>query len=149
MKSVLRLALLSVVVSCFAVGAVRMAVGQAVNYSSHRAAQGTAIRLNVHASGNKVTCKPAPPPVIKVIEPPKFGTFTVRRGQLNTDKLGQCPRVKLPAQVVFYKSRVNFVGKDRLVYGTTSANGQREVFDITIEVKAGPKSTGGKKSNRI
>lgn len=142
MRSLLRLVLVPVAVCLVEGGSLGAAVGQAANYSTHQAVQGAALRLNVHASGNKITCKPAPLPVVKVIEPPKSGTLTVRQGQITTDKLGDCARVKLPAQIVFYTARSDFVGRDHLVYGVTNANGQAEVFDMTIEVKEGPKPSG-------
>lgn len=113
-------------------------LGQSVSYSSYTVVQDQELRLNVHASGNKATCAAAPLPAVKVIEPPKSGTLTVRRAELTTDKLAGCPRVKLPAQAVFYRSRSDFIGKDMVVYGVTNAAGGAEVFNITIEVTKGP-----------
>lgn len=143
MRSVLRFALVPAVVCVAASGIPGAAFGQTANYSSQQALQGTPLRLNVHASGNKITCAPAALPIIKVIEPPTSGTLTIRQGEMTTNKLGNCDRVKLPAQILFYTARSDFIGRDHLVYGLTSANGQGEVFDITIEVKEGTPS--GKK----
>jgi hypothetical protein len=135
MRSALRFTLVPVVACVAASGIPGSALGQTANYSSQQAVQGKPLQLNVHASGNKVTCAPAALPIIKVIEPPTSGTLTVRQGEMTTNKLGNCDRVKLPAQILFYTARSDFVGRDHLVYGLSSANGQAEVFDITIEVK--------------
>ncbi|EJW09430.1 hypothetical protein A33M_1349 [Rhodovulum sp. PH10] len=126
------------------------ALGQAANYSTREAVQDTSVRINVHASGNKASCSPAALPTITVLTPPKSGTLTVRRGELTTNKIAGCPRLKLPAQVIFYRSRADFVGTDRVVYGMAPANGKPEVFDVTIEVKERAREPGpGTKGDRI
>lgn len=59
------------------------------------------LQLGYHASARK-NCTPAPQPTIRVIEAPKSGTLTVRKGVISTDKVAGCPGLKIPAQVVFY-----------------------------------------------
>jgi hypothetical protein len=40
-----------------------------------------------------------------VLEAPKLGLLTVRKGVLTTDKVAGCPGLKIPAEVVFYRAR--------------------------------------------
>ena len=65
-----------------------------------------------------------PLPVVRVIEAPKSGMLTVRRGELKTDQVAGCPGLKIPAQVVFYQARVGATGSDHLVYEVTTPTGE-------------------------
>ena len=114
-----------------------VALAQATNYTSAETTSGTPIRLTYHASAHK-NCTPAPPPTIKVTEPPKAGALVVRRGMLATGKVPGCERIKAPAQVVFYNPKEGYVGSDHVIYEVTDSNGQMTTYDTTITVKAGP-----------
>jgi len=128
-------------VSCAAVSLVAtVAFGQATNYMSVEATSGKPVQLSYHASAHK-NCTPAPLPTIRVIEPPKSGMLTVRKGVLTTDKVAGCPAVKTPAQVVFYLARVGYSGPDHVNYEVTDENGEVNTYDVTITVKAAPASS--------
>jgi hypothetical protein len=116
------------------------AFGQAANYTSVEATSATPLQLSYHASAHK-NCTPAPLPTVRVIEPPKSGTLTVKRGLLTTDKVSGCPAVKVPAQVVYYQARAAYTGPDHLNYEVTSENGEVATYDVTITVKAAPVTT--------
>jgi len=107
------------------------------NYTSVEAISGKPVQLTYHASAHK-NCTPAPPPTVRVIEPPKSGTLTVRRAELTTDRVAGCPAVKTPVQVVFYQARAGYEGPDHVNYGVTSENGEVATYDVTITVKAPP-----------
>src|SRR6266436_522194 len=81
------------------------------NYSSVEAVSGKTLHLNNHASVNK-DCSPAPLPTIRLIDRPKSGTFTVRRGTLRGAQVAHCQNLNIPVQGVFYTSRPGYMGED-------------------------------------
>jgi hypothetical protein len=128
--------LLTAVVLSTIVGFVSVpAIAQTVNYSSAETTWDKPVQLNFHASAHK-NCTPGALPTVRIIEPPKSGTLTVREGTLTTDQVSGCPPIKTPARVVSYQARTGYVGPDHLVYEVTSENGEVATFDITINVKA-------------
>jgi hypothetical protein len=57
------------------------ALAQDVNYTSVEATSDKPVQLSYHASAHK-NCTPAAQPTIRVLEPPRSGTLTVRGGVL-------------------------------------------------------------------
>jgi hypothetical protein len=117
------------------------------NYTSFEATPGKPVQLGYYASTHK-DCTPAPLPTIRVIEAPKFGTLTVRRGVLTTSNIQGCPRLKISAQVAFYQARTGATGSDHLVYEVTNPTGEVGTYDVTINIKEAPKPirpSGGSK----
>jgi hypothetical protein len=119
---------------------VSTALAQAANYTSIEVPAGKPVQLTYHASAGK-NCAPAPPPTVRVTQPPKGGALIVRKAVLTTDKIAGCPRLKTPVQVVFYQARANYAGPDHVRYEATDANGQVTSHDVTITVKAAPAPT--------
>ncbi len=115
------------------------AFAQATNYTSVETTAGNPIRLSYHASAHK-NCAPAPPPTIRVTEPPKSGALVVRKGMLTTDKLAACGRIRVRAQVIFYNPKEGYVGPDHVDYEVTDSNGEVATYDVTITVKLAPAS---------
>jgi hypothetical protein len=107
------------------------------NYTSFEATAAKPVQLGYYASAHK-NCTPAPIPTIRVIEAPKSGILTVRRGELKTDQIAGCPGLKMPAQVVFYQARAGATGSDRLVYEVTNPTGEVGTYDVTITIKEAP-----------
>ena len=95
------------------------------------------MQLGYYASAHK-NCTPAELPTVRVIEPPKAGVLTVRRGVLSTDKVAGCPGLKTPAQIAFYQPRAGYVGPDHVSYEVTAENGDVATYEMTITVKAPP-----------
>jgi hypothetical protein len=87
---------------------------QSTSYSSVEAIGDTPLQLGYYASANK-NCTPAALPTLRVTQAPKHGTLTAKRGVLATSKIAGCPDLKIPAQVIFYQSRQEYVGPDHLV----------------------------------
>lgn len=117
------------------------------NYTSFDATSAKPTQLGYYAAAHK-DCTPAPLPKISVIEAPKSGTLTVRRGELKTDQVAGCPALKTPVQVVFYQARAGAVGGDHLVYLVTNPTGEMATYDVTITIKEAPeqvKPSGGSK----
>jgi hypothetical protein len=114
------------------------AFAQAINYTSVEAITAKPAQLSYHASAQRSSCTPAPLPVVRVVQPPTSGVLTVRRAILTTDKIAGCPQLKVPAQVVFYKSHDGYVGSDHVSYQVTDAKGESGTYDVTINVKAAP-----------
>jgi hypothetical protein len=127
--------LLSCALTCFVVAA---AIAQAINYTSVQAVAGKPVQVTYHADAHKSTCSPAPVPTFRVIEPPKDGVLTVRKGVLTTNKVAGCPGLKTPALVVFYQAKEGYSGSDHVSYAVTNAEGQTQGYDVTITVKPVP-----------
>ncbi len=109
------------------------------NYASFDATPEKPLELGYYASAHKGTCSPAPLPEIRIVEAPKSGQLTVRRGELTTNKIPGCPGLKTPVQVVFYQARADSTGSDHIVYTVKSENGEVSTYDVTINIKAAPK----------
>jgi hypothetical protein len=118
------------------------------NYTSFEATAAKPVQLGYYASAHK-NCTPAPVPVVRVIEAPKSGILTVRRGELKTDQVAGCPGLKMPAQVVFYQARAGAIGSDHLVYEVTNPTGEVGSYDVTINIKEAPKSPTVTKDQKI
>ena len=118
------------------------------NYTSIEATSAKPVQLGYYASAKK-DCTPAPLPTIRVIEAPKSGTLTVRRGELKTDIIPGCPGLKMPAQVAFYQARAGATGSDHLVYEVTTSTGEVGTYDVTITIKEVPKPASPGKDQRI
>jgi hypothetical protein len=114
------------------------ALAQDANYSRVEATSEKPVQLSYHASANKKNCSPASLPNIRVIEAPKSGTLTVRRGVLTTDNVAGCPGLKIPAQAVLYLAQPGYAGPDQVKYEVTSESGAVATYEIAITVKAAP-----------
>jgi hypothetical protein len=119
---------------------VSTALAQATNYTSIEVPAGKPVQLSYHASAGK-NCAPAPPPTVRVTQPPKGGALIVRKAVLTTDKIAGCPRLKTPVQVVFYQARADYAGPDHVGYEATDSNGEVASYDVTITVNPAPAPT--------
>lgn len=72
------------IAGCF----VTVAFAQGTNYTSVEAIAGKPVRLTYHAAANN--CVAAPPPTIRVTQPPKDGILMVRKAMLTTEKVAGC-----------------------------------------------------------
>ncbi len=118
--------------------AVSAAIAQAVNYTSVEATAGKPLQLSYHASAHQSNCTPAPLVTVDVLQPPKLGLLIVRKAMLTTNKIAGCPGLKVPAEVAFYRGREGSSGTDHVIYKVTNANGEAEVYDVTITLKPAP-----------
>jgi len=129
----------TVLLSCAIAGlAASAALAQAANYLSVEAIAGKPLQLTYHASAHKSNCTPAPLATFDVLQSPKLGVLTVRKALLTTNKVPDCPGLKIPAEVVFYRGREASAGTDHVVYKVTSSGGEVEAYDVTITLKPGP-----------
>jgi len=139
----------TMLLSCAIAGLVASAaLAQAVNYTSVEATAGKAVQLTYHASAHK-NCTPAPLATFDVLQAPKLGLLTVRKGLLTTNNVAGCPGLKIPAQVVFYRARAGSAGPDHVVYKVTSANGEVETYDVTINIEKAPKPVSTTREQKI
>jgi hypothetical protein len=127
--------LLSCALACFVASA---ALAQAINYTSVEAIAGKPVQLTYHADAHKSTCTAAPMPTLRVIEPPKNGVLTARKGVLTTNKIAGCPGLKTPVLAVFYQAKEGYSGSDHVSFAVTNAEGKVQGFDVTITVRAAP-----------
>jgi hypothetical protein len=113
------------------------AIGQSTSYSSVDAAAGALVQIGYYASAKK-DCAPNPLPTIDVATPPKHGVLTIRNGMVTTNKVANCPNLKLPAQVVFYQGQTGYAGPDQIVFAVTNPAGEVNIYSFSITVKEGP-----------
>jgi hypothetical protein len=141
----------TILLSCGIAGLVASAAfAPAANYTSVEATAGKPVQLTYHASAHK-NCTPAPLSTFDVLQAPKLGLLTVRKGLLTTDKVAGCPGLKIPAEVVFYRARAGSAGTDHVIYKVTSASGEVETYDVTVTVKPAPAPSppSGEKGNSL
>ena len=71
---------------------------------------------------------------IKVVTPPKNGTFLVRSGKAKTPATFRCPNVETPIQALMYQPKTGFTGSDELQYETRTVDGTIETRTVKINV---------------
>src|SRR5215510_3331758 len=101
------------------------------NYTSFEAEPGKAVQLGLYAQAHK-DCSPSKLPIVRVAEAPSMGTLTVRPAEIKTDRVPNCPSLKVPAQVVSYQARDKTTGTDHVMYSVTHPNGEIALYDVTI-----------------
>jgi hypothetical protein len=106
-------------------------------YQSAHAVSGKEIRVGLFARANVKECKPLLAPTVRVVAPPGHGTLIIRTMTLVTDRYPDCPHLKVPAQVLFYQSRSNYVGPDAVDVIVTSDDGRSSEVSIAIAVGQG------------
>ncbi len=67
-----------------------------------------------------------------------MGTLSVRPGELKTDRVPNCPSLKLPVQIVTYQARDKATGSDHVMYSVTYPNGEIALYDVSIRLKEPP-----------
>jgi hypothetical protein len=108
------------------------------NYTSFDATSAKPVQIGYYGSAHK-DCTAAPLPTIRVVEAPRSGTFTVRRGVLTTNNLAGCPGLRVPAQVAFYLALPGVTGTDHIVYLVSNPDGSLGAYDVSINIKEAPK----------
>jgi len=112
-----------------------------LNYTSFDATSAAPVQLGYYGAVHK-DCSPAPMVTIRVSEPPKSGTFTIRPGEMTTSAAAKpCPGVTIPAEVVFYQARPGAAGTDHLIYEVVNASNKVDAYDVTITIKEAPKGS--------
>jgi hypothetical protein len=121
-------------------GIVSGAYGQpapSTNYTSIEAEPSKPLQVGYYAQAHK-DCSLSKLPIVHVVEAPTLGTLTVRPGELKTDRVPNCPSLKIPAQMVFYQARPKATGSDHVMYSVTYPNGEIALYDVAIHVKEPP-----------
>ena len=121
-------------------GIVSGALGQpapSTNYTSIEAEPSKPLQVGYYAQAHK-DCAPSKMPIVHVVEAPTLGTLTVRPGELKTDRVPNCPSLKIPAQVVLYQARDKATGSDHVMYSVTYPNGEIALYDVAIHIKEPP-----------
>jgi hypothetical protein len=103
-------------------------------YRSARALSGKEMSLALFGRVNPKECKPLPLPKIHVIAAPEHGSLTVRESTVSTNQYRGCPNLKLPAQVLLYKSTPDYVGSDTVSFTVTFENGETQAHQISITI---------------
>jgi hypothetical protein len=110
-------------------------------YRSIDAASGKAVRVRVVTSLKK-DCTVGPAAEVKVLTTPKNGDIVVRNDKMKTPANFRCPNVETPVQIVWYKSKPNFVGSDDLALQIKTPDGP--VQSINIKMNVGEKAGAAK-----
>ena len=85
----------TMLLSCAIAGFVASAaLAQAVNYTSVEATAGKPLQLSYHASAHKSNCTPAPLATFDVLQAPKLGLLTVRKGHADDQQDCRLPRAQ-------------------------------------------------------
>jgi hypothetical protein len=103
-------------------------------YQSARTASGKEARIALFGRANAKECKALPIPEIRIVDSPKHGILVVRTATITTNRYQSCGALKVPAQVLFYKSRTDYVGPDSISFVVTFENGMRQEHSIAITV---------------
>jgi len=120
-------------VTCFSLSAESQTAPSA-NYSSFETEPGKPVQLGYYAQAHN-DCSPSKLPIVRIIEPPLSGTLTVRPGELKTDRVANCPGLRVPAQIVLYQARDKATGSDHVMYGVTYPDGEIALYDIAVHIK--------------
>lgn len=75
---------------------------------------------------------------IRVVQPPKNGTFVVKSGKLKTPASYRCPNVESPVNAIIYQSKSGFSGSDEIQYETKGLDGKMETRTVKINVGSKP-----------
>jgi hypothetical protein len=116
------------------------ALAQDKIYRSADAVSGKAVRLGLYEDVSK-ECAPGPLPEVKVITPPKHGSFTVRSGKTKAGALKRCPKLEVPAQGVYYQANANYTGTDEVAYEVK--RGDRPTQSVTVKITVGAQAKPG------
>jgi hypothetical protein len=111
--------------------------GPSTNYTSLEAEPSKPLQVGFYAQAHK-DCSPSKSPTVRVVEAPTLGTLSVRPNELKTDRVPNCPSLKIPAQVVSYQARDKAIGSDHVMYSVTYPNGEIALYDVTIRIKEPP-----------
>jgi hypothetical protein len=112
-----------------------------LNYTAIEATATKPTQIGYYGAAHK-DCSPAPLPTLRVIEPPKSGTLTVKRGELTTNKVAGCQGLRTPVLVAYYQARVGVAGLDHIRFEVTNPAGEVNGYDITVTIKDAPKTNG-------
>jgi hypothetical protein len=103
-------------------------------YRSVRVLSDKEIQIAAFARANTNECKPLPLPQIHVISSPEHGSLTVRSAFVTTKADQKCPGLRIPAQVLLYKSISSYVGNDIVSFTVTFENGVTQIHQISLTV---------------
>jgi len=101
----------------------------------------TDIRVGVYVNV-KPDCTSGPLPSIRLASPPENGKVTVKQGKVTATNYRQCLALEVPAFIVFYHSRADFIGVDALTLEVKSPGGKIEVQKVSVTVGTGSPGPG-------
>ncbi len=101
----------------------------------------TDIRVGVFVNV-KPDCTSGPLPSIRLASPPENGKVTVKQGKVTATNYRQCLALEVPAFIVFYHPRPDFVGLDALTLEVKSPGGKTEVQKVSVTVGSGSSGPG-------
>jgi hypothetical protein len=101
----------------------------------------TDIRLGVYVNV-KPDCTSGPLPSIRLASPPENGKVTVKQGKVTATNYRQCLALEVPAFIVFYHPRADFIGVDALTIEVKSPGGKTEIQKVSVTVGTGSGGPG-------
>lgn len=108
------------------------------NYTSLNVEAGKPARIGIYAEARKDCSPTSKLPIVRVVEVPTKGTFTVRPGKATTSAVARCPSLQVPAQIVSYTGRED--GSDHVSFSVTFPDGEISLVDVTIHITQAPKA---------
>ena len=113
------------------------------NYAAVEAVPGKSVRIGLHGTVSKKDCSPLRAPAIRVLESPASGSLPVQARSVMSNKVEECPPIKVPLRVLIYTARSDSdTDRDHIVYEVRSANGEVATHHITIVIKPAPAPDG-------
>lgn len=116
---------------------------QTVTTRSETVSSGKVVRLLV-APNLKKDCSAGSMPEIKIAGAPKNGQLKTTTKKLKTPTSYRCPDKEAQVAAVFYKSKADFTGTDRVLIEVKTAEDTVEKQDIRITVEAAAKADSKK-----
>jgi hypothetical protein len=107
-------------------------------YTSLNVEAGKSARIGVYAEARKDCSATTKLPIVRVVEIPAKGTFTVRPAKVATTAVAGCPSLQVPAQVVTYTGRE--YGSDHVSFSVNFPDGGISLVDMTIHIAQAPKA---------
>jgi hypothetical protein len=116
-------------------------IGATVAQETATARPGEEVRLGWIGSIGQ-NCKPNPAPKVEPSSVAGNGQIKLMQGEVKTNSIAQCPGVKIPVILVFYKSSKSFEGEDRFVLSVQEKSGTTQrTYTIQVKGEDGSKPT--------
>lgn len=120
------------------------AAAQTSTYRSASVQAGKSARLAV-VTPFKKDCSVGELGGVRVVNAPKHGALTLKRGKLKTPADFRCPNKEAVVEGVFYQAGNGYAGADEVTYETKSAEGEISRFVVQITVTAGAPAAAPKR----
>ena len=121
------------------------AAAQSTVYSSAIARSGQPVRVAYYFTVS-VDCKISSLPV-SAAAAPAHGVAVVKVSKLKTKRAKRCGEIEGPTNVLYYRSKTDYTGKDTIKYTVTSSSGKAR--EHVVHIKVAPDSQQEKAKDKL